>query len=186
MKKTIFTGAGITALLVFIVMAFSGCDPDATYTTIYVVRHAEVHYPPGENNPHLLPEGEVRAEALADKFGSSTFAAVYVTEKHRTRETASPTLAALSMDSTEINDGLNQDLVDHVLTNHSGKAVLIVNHSHNIEDILVRFHAKNPFPGAASYPGDDYDKLFTLIHTHKEGVRDTSVIVETTYGAVSP
>ncbi|MCB9233479.1 MAG: histidine phosphatase family protein [Bacteroidia bacterium] len=184
MKPDFLNRSSFLALLMLVLLAFSGCDPDATYTSVYIVRHAEVVYTPGNDNPSLTPQGAIRAQDLKDKMNGINLSAIYVTEKIRTQETAAPTSTASGVAVTQINDGDNQALVDDVLNNHAGTTVLIVNHSHNIKDIIDRFHCAEPFAGP--YPGDDFDKLFLLIHTRKEGAEDKCGNLETTYGAVSP
>ncbi len=164
------------------VSALAGCNPDATYTVVYIVRHAEVDYSTGNTNPPLTAAGQARALALRDRLDSTALAAVYQTEKIRTRQTAAPLAADQGLTPTEIADGQNQPLVDHVLANHSGQTVLIVNHSHNILEIIDRFGAERPFD---PYPSDEFDKLIVVLHRELEGANSAGAFTSE-YGAASP
>ncbi len=59
--------------------------------------------------------------------------------------------------------------------------MLIVNHSHNILDVISRFDADPPL---ANYP-PEFDKLFVLIHTELDGTTSAGAFVAE-YGAPSP
>ncbi len=168
-------------LFVFAVGGLAGCNRDATYTVAYIVRHAEVDYSGGDTNPSLTEAGRARALALRDQLKNAALVAIYQTELTRTRETAAPVAADQGLTATEIAAGQNQQLVDHILANHAGQAVLIVNHSHNILDIISAFGAERPFD---AYP-NEFDKFFILIHSELDDASSAGVFV-TEYGAASP
>lgn len=104
-------------------------------TTYYFIRHAEKDLSNPENpNPHLTAEGYERAEKWAKLFEDVDFDAVYTTNFHRTRETASPTakqnkLELILYTPTKFDLGA-------FLESTKGQNILIVGHSNSTPNLV--------------------------------------------------
>ena len=72
-----------------ICLLFFGLSACQTSTNIYIVRHAEKSIVPADD-PHLLPEGIQRAEALKDFLKNKNIGYIFSTNTNRTVETATP------------------------------------------------------------------------------------------------
>ncbi len=97
-------------------------------TTYYLIRHAEKDQSDKSNrDPHLTDEGKKRAESWAQTFKDVKFDMVYSTNYNRTKETATPTAEAQSVDITYY-DPRNMNM-EEFMKQTAGKTVLIVGHS---------------------------------------------------------
>jgi broad specificity phosphatase PhoE len=131
----------------------------AATTTIAVVRHAEKSTD-DPRDPSLSAVGRERANALRDVLKDAGISAIYVTNLKRTRQTAQPLadLRGITM-SERLAATAAADLARDVLSNASGKSVLIVGHSNTVPQIV------QALSGSAIAPiGDDeYDHLFVIV-----------------------
>lgn len=161
-------------IIAFLVGLLANCSGPTTAAII--VRHAEKDI---GVDPALTPAGEIRALALRDKFADTDIKAVYSTNFRRTRQTATPT-AELHNLPVQIYQSA-RELVDQVLTNHEGTAVLIVGHTGLITDIVRAFGAQMPEPIEDGITEDDFDNIvITLIS------ENGAAAFHTTYGEASP
>ena len=99
-------------------------------TTLYFIRHAEKDRTDKTNrDPHLTDTGQARAEHWNAILKHVNFDAVYSTNYHRTKETASPIANRCKLDLTIYNandlDGTK------LVTSNLGKTVLMVGHSNS-------------------------------------------------------
>ena len=98
-------------------------------TTIYLIRHAEKDRSDKSNrNPHLTEKGNARALKWAEVLKNVSFDAVYSTDYHRTKETATPTLKQSNLKGLQMYDPRDLD-IDTFLKENKGKTVLVVGHS---------------------------------------------------------
>lgn len=134
--------------------------------TYYVVRHAEKAVPsPGTtmqtpNDPPLSEAGQQRAEALKEVLKGKKIVSIYSTNTIRTKSTAEPLRAALSL--TTQTYGPMPDSAFIGLLKGLKHNVLIVGHSNTVDNIV------NGLTGAVSVPGDlqdsEYDNLFVVTY----------------------
>lgn len=110
----------------------------AKQSVIYLVRHAEVVYKNGNNDPSLTELGKERAEALKIVLKNEPITKILATSYKRTQETASPT-AHFKRLSIDIED-LNGNIVDEILSLQH-EALLIASHSNTIPKILFQVGA---------------------------------------------
>jgi broad specificity phosphatase PhoE len=103
-------------------------------TTVILIRHAERLTTPGDNNPHLSPAGKARAKLLVHVLSRANVAAIYTSEKIRTKETAQPLAAALGPSPKEKTEA--PDIKEDILLNHAGKTVLVVGHTDTVPDVI--------------------------------------------------
>ncbi len=113
----------------------------STSTTVIIVRHAPQL--PGVNgdDPPLSAEGESRAASLARLLGDthlkSRVAAIYVSEKLRSRATAAPLAQMLGITPEVVDGGDARGLARRVLRDHSGETILIVGHADTLPAIVA-------------------------------------------------
>ena len=123
---------------------------------IFIVRHAE-KASTSDKNPDLSPEGQKRADALANILKNSQITAVFVTEFKRTQETAAPTARAAHVSPTVIVANDIGVLVER-LRSLNGNA-LVVGHGNTIPDLLKALGITTP----VSIPEDDYAEIFAVV-----------------------
>lgn len=145
---------------------------------IVIVRHAERE--PGDDPP-LNAAGVQRAQDLAAALRDVKFSAIITTQLIRTRDTAKPVAAALGLTPEIVTITLDFDahvkaLVDAV-RKHRGGAVLIVNHSETVGEIIKALGGP-PLPPIC---GHVYDHLFVLTP-----IRGKLQVVNGRYGVGSP
>jgi broad specificity phosphatase PhoE len=112
----------------------------ATTTTIVLVRHAEKDLGAISDAP-LSPEGEQRADRLAQMFGDAEpfgrVRRIYVTNTRRTQQTALRLSQRLGINSEVVDaKAKSDDLARRVLSENRGGRVLIVGHSNTVPDIV--------------------------------------------------
>src|SRR5699024_1033903 len=87
-----------------------------TATTLLLIRHGEaaaavdgISFPlvDGYSDPELAPQGHRHAAAVAERLGTASVTAVYVTPLQRTAQTAAPLAARLGVDP-HVEDGLRE------------------------------------------------------------------------------
>lgn len=128
-----------------------------------LVRHAEKADLPGIDPP-LSCDGELRAETLVDVAGEAGVAAIYATQFIRTQQTAQPLAGHLGLAVDLITlDPANplqyvEDVVDQVLSQHSGEVVFVVSHSNTVPLIVEELVAGPISP----ITEDEYDNLFIV------------------------
>lgn len=143
--------AGLATLLLF------GCatHPSPADTTYYLVRHAEKTAE--KPDPALTPEGEQRAQDLAQRLANVPLTAIYSSDYKRTRDTAAPIAAAANLDVTIYNP---RDLKAFAKTLSSQKGhILIVGHSNTTPQLsaLLGGPAGKPIVEAT-----EYDRFYVL------------------------
>lgn len=135
-------------------------------TTIVLVRHAERLNE--SDTTSISEQGIQRANNLAHMLGAMGVNRIYVSQKHRTRQTAQPTATGLSITPIEIPANEIRRYVDSVKS-HRGERILIVGHSDTVPHIIGKLGINNP----PQIPSQDFDNLFivtlfrfrsTLIH----------------------
>lgn len=178
MKPWVFYPVVIAAI-VFVVIAWWFCWYYPV-TTILVVRHAEkTAAPPAD--PPLSAAGQARAQTLVEVAGKAGVTVIYATQFMRTQQTAQPLANHLGVTVNVFNVTGNaqqyaEDLVDQILSQHSGEVVFIVNHSNTVPLIIEELGA-NPIPPINE---DEYDNLFILTMPSFFGA---TKIIKAKYGA---
>jgi broad specificity phosphatase PhoE len=134
----------------------------ATTTTVVVLaRHAEKDLS-SIQDPPLSPEGEQRAQRLAQMFGRGKgvgrIDAIYATDARRTQQTAAPLAERLGKQVVVVPAADTKGLVSRVMHEHEGDSVLIIGHSNTVPELIHEL-------GEIDVPpiGDDeYDTLYVL------------------------
>ncbi len=113
----------------------------STSTTVIIVRHAPQMLGVSGDDPPLSAEGESRAASLARLLGDthlkSRVAAIYVSEKLRSRSTAAPLAQMLGITPEVADEGDARGLARRVLREHSGDTILIVGHANTLPAIVA-------------------------------------------------
>ena len=103
---------------------------DESMSTYYFIRHAEKNKDDAnDKNPHLIEKGILRALKWSYVFEKIQFDAVYSTDYHRTKETATPTADKNGLQIT-IYDPRELD-ISYFLETTKGQTVLVVGHSNS-------------------------------------------------------
>jgi len=161
-------------IVLLFAFSFSSC-----VSVTYVVRHAEKQS--GALDPALTPEGEVRAQALAQLLSTRDIKEIYSTDYTRTRLTAKPSADMLDLEIKIYGSDTLQSFVDHQLLT-LGKNRLVVGHSNTILPIVQCFGLT---PTVQQIPDDDYDNLFIVRRSRfLWGIKIK--LEEMTYGEASP
>jgi broad specificity phosphatase PhoE len=149
-------------LLFFVAVAIAfTAYRSATTTTVVVVRHAEKQLVTIEDPP-LTPDGERRAERLAQMFGTPHGAggidAIYTSDARRAQQTAAPLAARLGIRPTVL-PGANADAIaSRALRDHAGGRVLIVGHSNTVPEIVRKLSGVTIAPIA----DDEFDNIYVV------------------------
>jgi broad specificity phosphatase PhoE len=139
----------------------SACQPlsDREEVLVFLVRHAERADDGGmapEEDPHLSPAGEERAEALARMLEDAGITHIHSTDYLRTRETAAP-LAAVTGLPVSLYDSGNLAAFAAELLATPGRH-LVVGHSNTTPDLVT---ALGGDPRGA-IDSMEYDRLYML------------------------
>ena len=132
----------------------------AGLTTVILVRHAEKATDPGLEDPPLSAEGAARSRSLASVLASSGVSVIYTTPYERTRQTAAPLAAALSLTPVEVKAGATyaNDLAARIRAEHSGDTVLVVGHSNTTQDVIRALGIED----APAIAESEFDYLFIV------------------------
>jgi phosphohistidine phosphatase SixA len=132
-----------------------------TTTTVVLVRHAEKALSTIDDPP-LSPEGEQRAERLAQIFGEREGAghldAIYVTNTRRTQQTAAALAARLHLVPVVLSGVDVAGTAARLLSEHRGGTVLIIGHSNTLPQLVHELSGKEIEPIAEN----DYSDMYVL------------------------
>jgi broad specificity phosphatase PhoE len=135
----------------------------STSTTVIVVRHAPQMLGVGGDDPPLGAEGEARAASLARMLGDtrlkSRVAAIYVTDKLRSRSTAAPLAQMLGITPEVVAEDDPRALAHRVLHEHSGDTILIVGHGNTLPAIVSALSGVDDIPAVEP---SDYATLYIV------------------------
>ena len=130
-------------------------------TTVVLVRHAEKELSTIDNPP-LAPEGELRAERLAQMFGRISgvgrLQAIYVSDTRRAQMTAGPLAARLRLEPIVLPGADVGALAQRAVRDHRGGALLIVGHSNTIPQVVKRISGVDVGPIA----DDEFDGIYVV------------------------
>lgn len=142
------SGCRLWALALAGVGVFHGLA-QAEPSLVIVVRHAE-RAPGGGGDPGLSPEGQRRAQALAERLAASGLNGIVTTQYLRTQETAQPAAQRFGLQPLVITArrGEGAAHVPEVLAaiRRMTGVVLVVGHSNTVADIVAGLSASRPPP----------------------------------------
>jgi broad specificity phosphatase PhoE len=179
LTRAITTLFAATALAAFATTGLAAQGTSAT--TAIVVRHAEKAATPADD-PKLSALGEVRARDLYDAIKDAGVSAVITTQYVRTKQTAQPTVDALSLPTevvvTTASAAAHARDVAAAVRAHAGHTVLVVGHSNTVPAIIEALGAKRPAPICDA----EYDNLYivTIAPDGRAGV------IRSKFGARTP
>ena len=136
-------------------------------TVVYLVRHAEAQND-GTRDPTLSPDGQARAERLAERLAPLSVDAVYATPYRRTQQTAAPLAEASGVDVIVVPIGdwnmdgnverYIADVAARVRALPAGSVAVVVGHSNTTP------HVAGALAGTdmEDLPSDMYDRLFVV------------------------
>jgi phosphohistidine phosphatase SixA len=135
----------------------------ATSTTIVLVRHAEKELGAISDAP-LSPEGEQRADRLANMFGETQkfgrLQKIYVTNTRRTQQTALRLSQRLGINSEVVDAKTDSaELARRVLNENRGGRVLIVGHSNTVPELVKALSGAEGVPPIGE---EEYDTMYVV------------------------
>jgi phosphohistidine phosphatase SixA len=142
----------------------SVCARPARAREIFIVRHAEKESTGAD--PGLTPDGQARAQRLADLFARQRVDALYASEKRRTYDTVLPLATAKGMEIVRF-DQINAmpAMVQALKALPPGVVVVVAAHSYTIDEILTGLGIPTPSDLSTSI----YDDLFLVTLPVEEG-----------------
>ncbi|HKT71719.1 MAG TPA: phosphoglycerate mutase family protein [Steroidobacteraceae bacterium] len=148
-----------TAALVLAVLLVAYLS--ATTTVVILTRHAERDTAVIQDPP-LSPEGEQRAQRLAQMFGSGQgvgrIDAIYVSDTRRTQQTAEPLAERLGKKPIVLSAADIKGTVARVMREHGGGVSLIIGHSNTVPQLIEALADIRIAPIA----DDEYDTLYVV------------------------
>jgi phosphohistidine phosphatase SixA len=155
------TFAAAFGLFVAALVAFFIYRSAMTTTVVVLARHADKDLS-SIQDPPLSPEGEQRAERLAQMFGRDKGAggvdAIYVSDGRRAQQTAAPLAERLGKAAIVVPAGDIKGLVSRVMHEHEGGSVLVVGQSSTVPELIHELGDIDVPPVAE----DEYDTLYVL------------------------
>jgi len=135
----------------------------ATSTTVVLVRHAEKEVGAISDAP-LSPEGEQRADRLANMFGDTQkfgrLQKIYVTNTRRTQQTALRLSQRLGITSEVVDAKIESaELAKRVLDENRGGRVLIVGHSNTVPELVKALSGADVVPPIGE---EEYDTMYVV------------------------
>src|ERR1041385_3820598 len=135
----------------------------ATSTTVVLVRHAEKEVGAISDAP-LSPEGEQRADRLANMFGDTQkfgrLQKIYVTNTRRTQQTALRLSQRLGITSEVVDAKIESaELAKRVLDENRGGRVLIVGHSNTVSELVKALSGADAVPPIGE---EEYDTMYVV------------------------
>src|ERR1043166_6809469 len=106
---------------------------DQKITTFILVRHAE-KVADGSQDPELSQAGIERSIKLAELLKNTKIDAVYSTNFKRTRNTVSAVAKEKSLE-TKLYESSKPAEIDRMISENTGKTILVVGHSNTIPGI---------------------------------------------------
>ena len=126
-------------------LALSSCAfiaPIQDPATFFVVRHFDT--PAGVQDPDLTEAGQRRAARLAEHFGATPPATIFVSAPKRSQQTAAPLAAKLGLTPRVYDPADTPGLIAEVLK--EPPPVLIVGHSNTVGEIIRALGGTPPGP----------------------------------------
>ena len=123
-------------LLCFCSALLALASATASAQTIFLVRHAE-RADAGKTtqpDPGLSAAGQDRAQVLAQTLRDAKIEVIFVTEFHRTQETAQPLAEKLGLQPVVVSAKETAQLVAKLKAAHGN--VLVVGHSNTLPEIM--------------------------------------------------
>lgn len=139
-RRPLFAPVWLAALAALLVIGFAvWLFAAASTTTIIVMRHAEKAALPADDPPLSLA-GEGRAQELAQVLGQAPaefrIQGIFVSEFHRTQDTAQPLANRLGVPVIVVPAADTELVADRARTEYRGGRVLIVGHSNTVPEIV--------------------------------------------------
>jgi phosphohistidine phosphatase SixA len=120
-------------------------------TTTVVLLVAPVEKAPGTiDDPPLSPEGEQRAQRLAQMFaeasGAARLDAIYVSDERRARQTATPLAERLRREPVVFSSRDARAAAARALRDHRGETVLVIGSGATLSQMIEELQGAGPVP----------------------------------------
>lgn len=143
-------------------------------TTVVVLVHSVEKDPGTIDDPPLSPEGEERAQRLAQTLGGAAarIDAIYVSDDRRARQTAAPLSERLHQAPVVFAVSEARATAERALRDHAGGTVVVVASDTTLPQMLHEVHGEDPGPAA----GADAEVMYVVSvpsfgHSHELRLR---------------
>ena len=143
-------------------------------TTVVVLVHSVEKDPGTIDDPPLSPEGEERAQRLAQTLGGAAarIDAIYVSDDRRARQTAAPLSERLHQAPVVFAASEARATAERALRDHAGGTVVVVASDTTLPQMLHEVHGEDPGPAA----GADAEVMYVVSvpsfgHSHELRLR---------------
>ena len=148
----------VLCVMGLVISTLAGCaaymshSTSGTETTIILTRHAEKTV----FTKVLTEKGQARAQALVTVLGDKKITAIYAPDLVRNVDTAKPLAKYLNIEITTVSSNpVANEVVNTILTHHSGEVVLWVGNTSNLSEIYSQLGGKGEAP-------NNYGDLFVM------------------------
>lgn len=145
----------IIAISIAALALLTGCGPQSSDATYYLVRHAEKQL--DVKDPPLTPEGEMRAQDLSQRLSDVNLTDIYSTDYVRTQATAAPTASAKNL-TVMSYDPSDLPGFAKVLLAREG-VILVAGHSNTTPQLAELLGAD---PGTEIDEATEYNRLYVI------------------------
>ena len=135
-----------------------GSGLQAQETRVILLRHAERQSLWDEDSP-LSEAGKQQAKLLVQRMERYHPAALYASDRLRTRQTMAPLAAALKMEIQVRDRESGADLAAELLKAHRGESILICWHHDRMKQVAKALGVKGPIPAWSLF---DYGKYWVI------------------------
>jgi 2,3-bisphosphoglycerate-dependent phosphoglycerate mutase len=156
MRKTLFS------LFLFTLIFTQSYSQDQKITTFILVRHAE-KVADGSQDPDLSQAGIERSIKLAELLKNTKIDAVYSTNFKRTRNTVSAIAKEKSLE-VKLYESSKPTEIDKMISENSGKTILVSGHSNTIPGIANQLIGKNEYQ---NFPDGEYGNIIIVSFVEK-------------------
>src|SRR5262245_15946309 len=123
---------------------------------VVLTRHADpASGGPGDADPRLSPAGTKRAATLARMLAGAGVTAIFTSSLRRTKDTAAPLAAQLSIAPSVIDDDFAAAAAQ---VKAAGACVLVVGHSNTVPEIIKALGG----PANVTIGATEFDRMFVL------------------------
>lgn len=141
MRKT------LVSFFLFALIFSQSFSQEQKITTFILVRHAE-KVADGSQDPELSQQGIERSIKLAELLKNSKIDAIYSTNFKRTRNTVSVVAKEKALE-VKLYESSKPAEIDKMISENTGKTILVVGHSNTIPGIANQLIGKNEYQNFA-------------------------------------
>jgi broad specificity phosphatase PhoE len=157
-RRTFFAPLWLTLLAVLVVGGFAVTFYRSAGTTVVLLAGPVEKEPGTISDPPLSPEGDQRAQRLAQMFGGGGLDAIYVSDDRRAQQTAEPLAQRLHRPPVVFSAADARATASRVLREHAGGTVLVIGSGAALAQTVRELSGAD----LGSSPPGDSDSLYVV------------------------